>query len=118
MSTSHLRKTPTERNLTRKMIIQKMDEMAVMMTAMEATIMEWEVWFRLITQIQKHNTPDQLVEYIKDGPIFTDLTGKIMESIRAQMPTLEQCVEDAEIKSILGADGQLASTDTNIIHPN
>jgi len=92
--------------VTKKMVSERMDDMAALMTAMEATLMEWEIWFRLIKMQQKALTPEQFVHFVMDGPIFTEFTGKIMESIRANIPALGDVPEEEPKKpSILGADG-------------
>jgi len=108
MSNSSLRKKPNEKNLTRKMIQDKMEDMASLMVAMEATLMEWEVWFRLIPMMTDGMSEEEFKFYVKDGPIFTDTPSKIMQSIREQMPEMEPPEEEPK-PGIFGADGNIAN---------
>jgi hypothetical protein len=108
-------------SITKKMITGRMDDMANLMVAMEATMMEWEVWYRIVKMQQislkrGEITQDQLDFFINDGPIFTDLTGKIMASIRSQIPDYAKEKQDSPVDSgkpaILGADGFAAQKET------
>jgi hypothetical protein len=98
--------------LTKKMIANRMDDMATLMTAMEATLMEWEIWFRLLKIQKKNLTPEQYQFVIDDGPIFTDFPQKIMNSVREQMPPIEEAVEEEKKPNILGTDGLPVQKDT------
>lgn len=93
--------------VTKKMLAGRMEDMATLITVCEATLMEWEIWFRLIKIQKKSLTPEQFDFFLSDGPIFTDIPGKIMESIRKQMPQVNDDlqVETEKKPSILGADG-------------
>jgi hypothetical protein len=98
--------------ITKKMITERMENMATLMTAMETTLLEWEIWFRLIKSQKKFLTTEQWEAFITDGPIFSDITGKIMESVRQNVPKLEKD-EDADVPpkpGILGADGNVANS--------
>jgi hypothetical protein len=112
MGRSSFAKRKGGNKITKKMISTRMDDMAALMTAMEATLMEWEVWFRLI-QLQKTGlTQEEFNHFVNDGPIFTEFPAKIMESIRNQMPQFEPLTEEEQKKpSILGADGLPAMQD-------
>lgn len=111
--------------ITKKMITQKADEMAIIMTALETTLMEWEIWYRMIPQQKKYLSDEQFFEFIKEGPILTELPGKIMESIRNQLPpamTEEElnamAAEDERNKAtpkILGTDGLPVEKETKKI---
>lgn len=103
---------------TNKMMQKKMEDMANLMVAMEATLMEWEVWYRLIKMqrlsVQRGEvTEKELNFFIDDGPPFTDLPGKIMESIRKTIPDFKKEKEEApeEKPQILDKDGMIATTD-------
>lgn len=96
--------------ITKKMMTDKMEQMATLMTVMEATLMEWEIWYRLIKHQKKNLTPEQYEFFVLDGPILTEYPSKIMASIRAQIPEVSmEEVEAAEAAAkkpaILGADG-------------
>lgn len=105
MSKSSYMKRKGGNTVTKKMVANRMEDMATLMTAMEATLMEWEVWYRLIQQQKKSLTPEQFDFFLQDGPIFTEFTGKIMKSIRDQMPALEELPPEEPKASVLGADG-------------
>lgn len=98
--------------VTKKMMTDRMEDMATLMTAMEATLMEWEIWFRLIKSQKKFLTAEQWEAFISDGPIFTDFTGRIMESVRQNVPELkkDESADEPVKPGILGADGNVAST--------
>lgn len=110
MSNSAFRKKHGEKNITKKMMAERMDDMAALMVAMEATLMEWEVWYRLIPMMTDGMSEEEFKFYVKDGPIFTDTPGKIMQSIREQMPEMEPPEEEPKA-GILGADGNVANVD-------
>jgi hypothetical protein len=78
------------KGLTKAMIIQKLNEMSALASAMEQALIEWETWYQLIGIQKKHLSDEEFDCYVKDGPIFSDLTGKIMESIRQSMPLFEE----------------------------
>lgn len=96
---------------------KQIDDMATLMTAMEATLMEWEIWFRLI-KMQKISlerneiTKEELEFFVNDGPPFTDLPGRIMQSIRKQIPDFKKEKEEtpANKPEILDKDGMIASS--------
>lgn len=115
MSISAFRKKPNQKNLTRKMIMEKMEEMSSLMVAMEATLMEWEVWFRLFKNMQDGMTQDEFHNYVMDGPIFTDIPGKIMHSIREQMPDMEPPINEEDHKPILDSQGNATSSENKPI---
>jgi hypothetical protein len=104
-------KRPEGSSLTKKMIANRMDDMAALMTAMEATLMEWEVWYRLIAQQKKYLNQEQYELFISDGPIFTEFPGKIMESVRHSMPAIEEPVEPEKKPLILDSSGLPAQAD-------
>lgn len=97
--------------ITKKMILKRMEDMAALMTAMETTLMEWEIWYRLIKSQKKMLTNEQWEFFITDGPIFTEITSKIMESVRQNIPQIEKDESpDVPPKSaILDAKGNVAS---------
>lgn len=104
--------------ITKKMIVDRTDQLATLCTALETTLMEWEIWFRLIADQKKFLSQAQWEAFITDGPIFTDITGKIMESVRANIPELKKDESaDVPVKpGILGADGNVANaSDKKII---
>jgi hypothetical protein len=106
MGRSSFAKRKGGNQITKKMIASRMDDMAALMTAMEATLMEWEVWFRLIQMQKTGLTQEEFMHFVNDGPIFTEFPAKIMESVRNQMPQFEPLTADEPKKpSILGADG-------------
>jgi hypothetical protein len=80
--------------VTKKMVTERMDDMAALMTAMEATLMEWEVWYRLIPQQKKYLTQEQYEWFVKEGPAFTEFPNKIMSSIRHSMPPIDFAADD------------------------
>lgn len=98
--------------VTKKMMTDRMEDMATLMTAMEATLMEWEIWFRLIKSQKKFLTAEQWEAFISDGPIFTEFTGKIMDSVRQNVPELQkdESADTPVAPGILGADGNVANT--------
>lgn len=110
MSQSSFQKRKGGNTITKKMIAERMDQMATLCTALETTLMEWEIWFRLIKGQKKFLTTEQWENFILDGPIFTDITGKIMESVRKNVPELQKDESaDVPVKpAILGADGNVA----------
>lgn len=108
-------KSKKGKEMTRAEILQQLDNLATLTTATEATLTEWEVWYRLILmQLISYEKGQvelkDLMFFIKDGPPFTDLPGRIMESIRANIPDfakekVEKDAEDAKPK-ILDATGK------------
>lgn len=116
MASSNFRKTPKEQNITKKMLQQKMEEVAQLSVALETTIMEWELWFRLIPMLKEGNTPEQHEAYINDGPIFSDIPSRIMESIRNQMPKVEEPAKEDKKPVLFDGSGNVASvTDKPIL---
>src|SRR5208283_702604 len=97
--------------VTKKMVTDRMDDMATLMTAMEAALMEWEIWYRLIPQQKKFLSQEQFEQFVMDGPILTEFPGKIMESIRRQMPPVEALAEEEKKPLILDSTGLPAQTD-------
>ena len=101
---------------------KKIDDMANLMVAMEATLMEWEVWYRLI-KMQKLSlerneiTKEELEFFINDGPPFTDLPGRIMNSIRQQIPDFKKEKEEMpqEKPTILDKDGMIATVEPKTV---
>jgi hypothetical protein len=97
---------------------KQIDDMATLMTAMEATLMEWEVWFRLINMqkisLERNEiTKEELEFFINDGPPFTDLPGRIMASIRKQIPDFKKEKEEtpANKPEILDKNGMIATNE-------
>lgn len=116
MSSSFLKRKGGN-TVTKKMILDRMENMATLMTAMETTLMEWEIWFRLIKGQKKFLTKEQWEAFITDGPIFTDITGKIMESIRQNVPEIQKD-ESADVPptpAILDGSGNVAASDSKKI---
>jgi hypothetical protein len=101
--------------VTKKMITDRMEDMATLMTAMEAALMEWEIWYRLIPQQKKCLTQEQFEMFVLDGPILTEFPGKIMESIRKQMPAMEPLeLEEVKKPLILDSTGLPAQSANNV----
>lgn len=91
---------------TKKMVTDRMDDMAALMTAMEATLMEWEIWLSLIKGQKKYLSQEQWEIFVSEGPVFTEFPQKIMDSVRAAMPKFETKEPEKEQKKmILGTDG-------------
>ena len=97
---------------------KRVEDMANLMVAMEATLMEWEIWYRLI-KMQRISldrgeiTKEELEFFINDGPPFTDLPGKIMKSIRDQIPDFKKEKEESDPNKpeILDQNGMIATKD-------
>lgn len=102
------------KHLTRAMIAEKLDELAALAVALESTIMEWEVWYRLLKNQKTELTQEQWNFVVTDGPIFTDTVGKIMESIRNSMPLMAPPV-DQTVPAILGSDGNVVEKEKKSI---
>lgn len=117
MSKSSFQKRPGGNTITKKMIKERMDNLATLTTAMETTLMEWEIWYRLIAGQKKFLTQQQWEAFILDGPIFTEFTGKIMESIRENIPELTKDESaDTPVKpGILDATGNVAAPEAKKI---
>ncbi len=75
--------------VTKKMIAQRMDDVAQLTVALEATLMEWEIWYKMVMQQKDFLTAEQFHAFVKEGPIFSEIPGKIMDSVRANMPKFE-----------------------------
>ena len=86
------------KDITKKMLIKKMDEMASLMTLMEQTLTEWEIWYRLIPLQKNELSQEQFEHFIKDGPIFHDMPSKIMQTIRNQLPSFDPPTEEEKKK--------------------
>jgi hypothetical protein len=115
MTKSSSLKNKKGKNITRKMILGRMEDMAQLMVAMEATLMEWEIWYRLIKNQKDSYSNDEWKHIVLDGPIFTEFPEKIMKSVRENTPLLEKPAEEEEKKPILfdGSGNITASTDEN-----
>lgn len=111
MSRSSFEKRKNGNVITKKMILERMDSLASLTTVMETTLMEWEIWYRLIASQKKFLTQEQWEAFVSDGPIFTDFTSKIMESIRANIPQLQKDESaDVPVKpGILDGSGNVAA---------
>jgi hypothetical protein len=116
MASSHMKRKGGN-VVTKKMILERTDQLATLCTALETTLLEWEIWFRLIKSQKKCLTKEQWEFFISDGPIFTEITGKIMESIRQNIPQLEkdEAPEVPVRAGILGADGNVAEAPKKLI---
>lgn len=117
MSKSSFQKRPGGNTITKKMIQERMDNLATLTTALETTLMEWEIWYRLIASQKKFLTQQQWEAFVSDGPIFTEFTGKIMESIRENIPELVKDESaDVPVKpGILDATGNVAAPESKKI---
>lgn len=83
------------KELTKKMLIEKIEEMTTLMIFMEQTLTEWEVWFRLLKLQKDGNTSEEFANIVLDGPIFEgEMSEKIMESIRQNVPEFEPKTEE------------------------
>lgn len=102
------------KHLTRAMIAEKLDELAALAVALESTLLEWEVWYRLLKNQKTQLTQDEWNFVVTDGPIFTDTTGKIMESIRASMPLMEPPVDQTK-PAILDGSGNVVEKEKKSI---
>lgn len=104
--------------ITKKMILGRMQDLANLTTAMETVMMEWEIWFRLVkmqkVSLERSEITQAEYEYfINDGPPFTDMSARIMSSVRENIPnyTAEKQEQDskAPTPAILGGDGFAAN---------
>lgn len=112
MSNSSLRKSPKDKMFSRKEALEKMEKMAALTNAMEVTLMEWEVWFRLLEKQKKYLSQEQYEAFISDGPIFTDIPGKIMQSVRDSMPQIDDVLDEQEQRAaILDGNGNAVSSE-------
>jgi hypothetical protein len=110
MSNSSLRKNPKHKNLTNKMLKEKLQEVSNLLVVLEATLMEWEIWHKHIIPTAKDNmTEEEYAHIIKDGPIFTELPEKVMQSIRENMPIFQKPEENPNMPAILDANGNVAN---------
>jgi hypothetical protein len=117
MSKSSYEKRAGGNVITKKMLKERMDNLATLTTAMETTLMEWEIWYRLIASQKKFLSQPQWEAFVSDGPIFTEFTGKIMASIRENIPELVKDESaDVPVKpGILDSTGNVTSTETKKI---
>lgn len=121
MSKSSNLKRKGGNTVTKKMILGRMEDMATLTTAMEAVLMEWEIWFRL-GKMQKVSlergeiTQKDYDFFMNDGPPFTDMSARIMASVRQNIPDFKKEKEEEAPKenkpAILGADGFAATKET------
>jgi hypothetical protein len=111
MTASAFRKAPKEKNLTNKMMRQKMEELAQLMIALETTLMEWEMWYRLVPDIKAGMTESEYAAFLADGPIFSEIPEKIMISIRNQMPKREPVKPEEKKPVLFDGKGNVASVD-------
>jgi hypothetical protein len=109
MTASAFRKTPKEKNLTNRMMRQKMEELAQLMIALETTLMEWEMWYRLIPDLKSGMTAEEYDAFLADGPIFSEIPEKIMISIRNQMPKREPKPKEDEKPVLFDGKGNVAN---------
>lgn len=79
------RKRP-EKAVTKKYLKEKVEHMASLMIAMEQALTEWEIWHQLLGVQSEGLTTEEYIHVVKDGPIFSDLSSKIVESIKQQLP--------------------------------
>jgi len=96
--------------VTKAMIAKRMEDVAQLSVALEATLMEWEIWYKMLMNQKGYLTPAEFEDFVKEGPIFSDIPGKIMASVRAAMPQFEPISKEDADKAdakpkILGADG-------------
>lgn len=117
MSKSSFEKRPGGNTITKKMIKDRLDNLATLATAMETTLMEWEIWYRLIASQKKFLTQDQWEAFVSDGPIFTEFTGKIMASIRENIPELvkDESADTPVKPGILDGSGNVAAPESKKI---
>lgn len=112
-----------EKQLTKAMLVEKMNEMAGLVNAMEYALQEWEVWKRLIPMQKKGLTDEEFMHFLADGPPLSDLSGKIMESIRRTVPEFvpktDEELEKEQAPGILDANGNVMERDDrpDIIEP-
>jgi hypothetical protein len=66
MSISALR-SRKGKELTKQMLIDKLDEVASLATAMETVLVEWETWWRIIPTIEKGMTAEEFAFYVKEN---------------------------------------------------
>lgn len=109
--------------LTKKMLIEKIDEMALLLNYMEQALTEWEIWFRIIPIQQKGAASQEEFEhFLKDGPIFQEMTSKIMESIREHVPDMtpktDEEVEEEKRPALLDAQGNVIEKTVNKQEPS
>lgn len=118
MSNSKFRKHPKHQAITRKMLMEKMQEMSNLLVVMEATLMEWEVWFKLFPQMKKNMTQEQFVHYVCDGPVFTEFPEKIMKSVRENMPLFADPEPEENKPAILDGSGNVANDKKLLLDPS
>lgn len=114
MSKSSSLKKKGGNTITKKMIAKRMEDVAQLTVAMEAVMMEWEIWYRLIKMQKLSLDRGEITQkdydfFIQDGPPFTDMSARIMESVRQNIPDFKKEKEEADLQekkpAILGADG-------------
>lgn len=96
--------------VTKKMLAQRMDDVAQLTVALEATLMEWEIWYKMVMQQKDFLTTEQFTAFVIEGPIFSEIPGKIMTSVRANMPKFDGLTREEADKldaspKILAGDG-------------
>lgn len=85
MSCSDFRKKPNEKNITKKMILKRLEDVSQLTVALEATLTEWEIWYQMIKNVKENLTQEEFEYYVTDGPIFSEIPDKIMKSVREQI---------------------------------
>jgi len=91
---------------------------------MEQTLTEWEVWYQLIPNQRESLSEEEFKYFLEDGPIFHEMTEKIMSSIREHVPSMELSDEEKELQQqtcLFDGDGNIVEKDksSNIIqHPS
>jgi hypothetical protein len=109
MSASAFRKNPKQRNLTNKMLVEKLDQVSQLATSMELTLLEWQSWWMLLKNMKKNMSQEEFEACFNDGPIFSTIPEKIMKSIRDNCPFSGQAEPEEQKPAILDAAGNVAN---------
>jgi hypothetical protein len=83
------------KDLTKAMLIEKIEHMTTLLIYMEKALTEWEIWHRLLPLQKEGLSATEYEHVVKDGPIFEDDTVlKIMQSIRQGVPEFKPVSEE------------------------
>jgi hypothetical protein len=88
MSTSSLRPKRKGKDITKKMLIDKLNDIAAFATALETVVTEYDLWYSIVKNQHQNLTHEEFVSVVQDGPIFSDLSQKILTSIREHLPDM------------------------------
>ncbi|MFW6130263.1 MAG: hypothetical protein ACOC56_03690 [Atribacterota bacterium] len=98
MSHSAFRKKKAK-DVTRKMLIEKINEMSTLMSYMESALIEWEIWHKLLPMQKDALSEREYNFFLEDGPIFEDeIVQKVVQSIRENVPEMKPQSEEEKIE--------------------